>query len=324
MIDPHRKILMRYASVSGRGRLQPHASTLFPVVLMFSLALASGPDVVATTRGQELGAQEREEKPAGALPIGRLRLVVEGESISVYISNAPFRKVLAKLAAEADMRIFLAHTVSDDEVSDVFEDLPIETGIKRLLVGKGYALRYAPTPSDAKEANSISKRRITELHVVPKDTGVMPAYHMEELAAPEEKGVGKDAALLTKALHGEIAAERATALKKYLKEAGEPDYSEVAKALKDADSKVRRIAQEGMEDSDTLPTSAITESALTDTEPTLRMNALRILVERKAAGATATLEKALTDPDPRVKAYAREMATLVETIEAFKARRKVN
>lgn len=105
----------------------------------------------------------------------------------------------------------------------------------------------------------VSKRKIAEIHVVPQNSVVTAPYRMEQVGGRMEEGIGKDASLLKKALQAKEATERAAALKKYLEEAEDPDYATVAKALKDTDPKVRKVALQGMEDSNSLPFEATAE-----------------------------------------------------------------
>jgi len=225
------------------------------------------------------------------VPSNTAGLIVEGDAMSVNLSKVPFRKMLAMLAEKMGIKVFVAHTVPEDEVSDAFEKVPLDAAIKRLLAGKGYALRYAPIPPEAQKGHVGTRQRIAELHVVPKGSGLESVYRMEEVGRPIDAARPRADPLLEQAFHAKTGPERAAALKEYLNQ-GEPDYAAVTEALKDADPEVRKIALQGMEDADTLPAEATAEVAITDTDPALRMQAMRILVERGAGTAAATLERA--------------------------------
>jgi hypothetical protein len=273
------------------------------------------PDTIATT---------------GQTPV---MLTVEGDRLSAKISKAPLRIVLARVAEETRIKIFVASTVPNDELSDTFDGLRLDAAIKRLLGNRGYALRYAQAKGDA-NGSGDGHLKIAELYVVPPASGDTKPYGMEQVGQTTGQGFdpnpeqtradieSADAVLLAKALESEQAADRIAALKKYLDEAEQPDYQSVAKALKDPDRKVRELALGGMEDSNTLPADATAEVALADGVPALRKRALEILVERKGGAVRTTLARALEDPDPAVRAHAQEMAQLADKIDAFRAQHK--
>ncbi len=256
-------------------------------------------------------------------------LTVTGDLVSAKISKAPLRTVLTRLAEEASIKVFVADTVSDDELTDAFDKLPLDVAIKRLLANRGHALRYAQTKEDG-TGSPDSQPRIAELYVVPAASGEAKPYSMEQVGhnagqRADQTGVdivSAEAALLAKALESEQAADRLAALKKYLNQAESPNYQALTKALKDPDRKVREAALGGMEDSNTLPADATAEVALTDAVPALRKRALQILVERKGGAVKTTLAQALADPDPSVRAHAQEMAKLAGAIDAFRAKRQ--
>ncbi len=273
------------------------------------------PDAIATT---------------GQTPV---MLTVEGDLLSAKISKAPLRTVLARVAEETRIKVFVASTVPNDELSATFTKLRLDAAIKRLLGNRGYALRYAQAKGEA-NGSGDAHPRIAELYVVPPASGDTKPYGMEQVGQTTGQGLdpspeqpradieSADAVLLAKALESEQAADRIAALKKYLNEAEQPDYQSVAKALKDPDRKVRELALGGMEDSNTLPVEATAEVALADGVPALRKRALEILVERRGGAVRTTLARALEDPDPAVRAHAQEMAKLADKIDAFRARRK--
>lgn len=291
------------------------------IMLAFSVALAPGPAAAAEgpAPSEAAGLHGRQEIPeAGPSGAASFVLRVQGDSVSAEIANIPFRKVLAQLATQLNIKVFVADTVPDDEFSDEFEDLPLERAIKRLLVGKSYALRYAQ-PSHEKPAKAGSQPKITAIYVMLQGAGGVTPDGLEQVGKPRSQ---TDELLLKKALEAEQAADRVEALKKYFKETEEPDYEAAAAALKDKDSRVREIALGRMEEADTLPAEATAEAALTDPEPGLRINALQILVTRQGDDAQETITQAMVDPDPRVRANAQEMAKLAERVEALRAERE--
>lgn len=301
--------------------------------------IALGASLIASLPCHPLEANEPEaaiagraqQAPAEAVTGPSVLLSLEGNRLSAKLFKAPLRAVLARLAQETRIKVFVANTVPDDPISDAFDRLPLDASIKRLLANRGYALRYA----QAQGANGSADGQpgIVELYVVPSASGDTQPYAMEPVGQTAEPGLGPspaqtpaaaenaDSALLARALGSESAADRIAALEKYLNEAERPDYQSVAKALKDPNRKVRELALGGMEDSNTLPVEATAEVALTDGEPALRKRALEILVERKGGAVRTALAQALEDPDPSVRAHAQEMAKLADKIDAFRARR---
>jgi hypothetical protein len=236
-------------------------------------------------------------------------------TVTINVEKMPFRDALAALADQAGIEVVLvADTIPNDEFSDKFEKLPVEQALQRVLAGKSYLLRYAlETPG--------APPKVTAVYIVPEGTGTTKTYRMEQVAADVEPEVDADTALLVKALSAEQAAERATALKKYLEEADVPDYEAAAQALKDVDPQVRKVALEGMENSHTLPAEATAAVVVDDADPALRMEALRLLVERTGGADQQTIQAALGDSDPNVRAHAVQMAQMAEQIDAFRAKR---
>lgn len=265
--------------------------------------------------------QSASEKPRTASPENMsLRITFESDTLSVKIEQVPFRKVLAQVAQETGIKVLVANTVPDDPFSAAFERLPLEAAVKRLLAGRSYTARYATAPN-ASDNDSSSKSRMAEISIVPQGSAAGEPYRLVQVASLAEEEINDDAALLRKALKTEQAGGRLAALKKYLEAAEYADYTAVAEALSDSDSKVRELALEAMDNADLLPTEATAEVALTDTEPKFRMNALRLLVESEGGDAQSTITRALEDPDPKVRKYAREMAKLAGSIDAFRVQR---
>ncbi|MGH8533375.1 MAG: HEAT repeat domain-containing protein [Gammaproteobacteria bacterium] len=229
--------------------------------------------------------------------------------------RAPSRISWARLVAP--IRVALL----GDVVSAECECLPLDAAVKRLLAGRSYTARYATAPN-ASDNDSPSKSRIAEISIVPQGSAAGEAYRLEQVANLVEEEIKDDAALLIKALKTEQAGGRLAALQKYLEGAEYADYTAVAEALSDGDSKVRGLALDAMDSADLLPTEATAEVALTDTEPKFRMDALRLLVESEGGDAQSTITRALEDPDPEVRKYAQKMAKLADSIEAFRARRE--
>lgn len=269
--------------------------------------------------------EERSDASATAVAI-----TTQGGLLSVNVSQVPFNEVLAQLAEQTNIKLFvLGDTVPSEAFSAAFDNLPLQDAIVRLLEGKSYVMRYT-----TEEASSAP--RIAAIYIVPQGSeGPKPARILQVGKQPDEQpetDTDVDTVLLEVGLQAEKAADRAAALKKYLEEAEELDYETVAKSLKDVDPQVRQVALEGLENASDLGSmwDATAEVALKDADPTLRMNALDLLVQQGAIAPQQVVDstikdaikQAMVDSDPAVQAHAQEAATFSQHIEQWRIKRE--
>ncbi len=129
------------------GEIWPHALT---VAVLFGGAfptLAIGADATVTAR------------PAFVI-------TVRGERLSVALDRAPLGRVLSELARKAKIHVEFPASIQNDLISERFDNLPLEQGISRLLLGRSFAVFY-DTASSRQQSGS-NPARMTQLSVLPK------------------------------------------------------------------------------------------------------------------------------------------------------------
>lgn len=244
-------------------------------------------------------------------------LSVHDGLLSANITNAPLREVMAELARQVPLRVFVADDVSDDNISVTFENLPFETGLRRILQGKNYLLIHERSPSPSAE-NGLS---VAQIRVMPAgEAGPLPEIGAEatpspmDIPATVEQPQTSLAELMTEALQAEQPDARVDALQALVNRQQEGDvWPTIVAALGDQDPIVRRVALVLLEQAQaSIPVEPLARMALADPDAELRMEALRHLVEAQGEGALTYLQQAVQDPDPRVSAQARNL--LEETL----------
>jgi hypothetical protein len=97
-------------------------------------------------------------------------VTVRGERLSVALSHAPLGQVLSELARQAKIRVEFPVSIQNEYVSDRFDNLPLEQGLSRLLLGRSVAIVYEAQWGQPRTANTT--RRVSELWVLPKQKPV--------------------------------------------------------------------------------------------------------------------------------------------------------
>jgi len=170
--------------------------------------------------------------------------------LTADIQKAPLRKVLAVLAREAKLKVYVADNVPDDNISVKFDELPLEEGIKQILKEQNYMLTRVeiPPPSGTKIKKSFMK--VTEIRILPRRGEASGPYQLQEVtSAPrkddkDEKRKPELKKLVQQALKADKAEDRLAAFQKFAKEARETDdeWADIEPTLKDGDERVRKAA----------------------------------------------------------------------------------
>lgn len=187
-----------------------------------------------------------------------LVLSVRGNIISVKIDQVSLREVLAELARQVPLTVYVAGPVAEEPVAMTFHNVPLEEGVMRILEGKQYVLIH-DRPYSANGAQG--RGRIVKILVMPRvgsPSGITP---METKIArplvtnpvhlpvtPVAKGP-KVEQLRRQALEAKDPVDRAEALETLSEQGkGEEVLPILAKALQDKDEIVREIARELLND----------------------------------------------------------------------------
>jgi hypothetical protein len=142
-------------------------------LLLIALGTAG---VVVSNEPAELASNRsavKQNAPASRvrLPANQTISVSDGR-LSVALNNAPFRSVMAVISQESGIDIRVLGKRDPRPLTDTFDDLPVEDGLRRLLKGnsQGHMLRYAGRAPD---------RRLKQVFVL-SDEGQQPAFEPPE------------------------------------------------------------------------------------------------------------------------------------------------
>jgi hypothetical protein len=279
----------------------PIGARIFELFLTAVMSLSLGMAQVGSAEG------------AGS-PAPDLFLSFKDNTLSGKIQRARLAEVLQELARQARLEISLASSLAQEQVSLSFDGLPLEQGIARILTGKNYTLRYAP---------EAVPPRVAEIRVISGGSGpiaqigpqVARPATASELRSPEGKSLDE---LSRDASQSPDPKVRIAALKSLGQWGDEEDEEEVqaavASALADQDGEVRGTALASVQGGGiSIPLEALTDMALKDASPKLRLHALDELVERSEPGKIVEqLKQAAEDPDPHVQALAQRWLRRVE------------
>jgi len=93
-------------------------------------------------------------------------VMVRGDQLSVALHHAPLGQVLSELARQAKIHVEFPASIQNEYVSERFDNLPLEQGISRLLLGRSVAIVYEAPSGQSQTVNTT--RRLTEVWVLPK------------------------------------------------------------------------------------------------------------------------------------------------------------
>jgi HEAT repeat protein len=249
-----------------------------------------------------------------------MQLTMQGAKVSAKIEKAPLGKVLAELARQADLTVYITPSDAAQTVSAKFEALPLTEGIKRILQDKSYALITAPIVSAEGKAGGL---RVAKVRVLSKGEGgeryTTIKGRQETVPPPQEKDLAK---LQRDALEASDAQTRLEALKQLFRLRGKVENAVLAAivvpALHDAAPEVRGKALSMLHRVMLVEEGALNhlaEVAKTDASPELRSEALRYLAVNPDAATQGHLQQALQDPDERVRKRAERLLSRLQAPE---------
>ncbi|MGH7229540.1 MAG: HEAT repeat domain-containing protein [Nitrospiraceae bacterium] len=197
-------------------------------------------------------------EPSNASP-GSLMLSVRGDSMSVKIDQVSLREVLAELARQVPLTVYVAGPAAEEPVAMTFRNLPFEKGVKRILEGKQYVLIHDPPHS----ANGThAEGRIVKILIMPKvgsPSGMAPMetklpkpsvapYPNRQPVKLGSNGLRLEQ-LRRQALEAKNPTDRAEALEALSDQGKDAEVLPIlATALQDEDPSVRELAKELLND----------------------------------------------------------------------------
>lgn len=176
---------------------------------LFLIALGSVGVVVSNEPAESASGRSATNQNAPAssarLAANQTISVINGR-LSVALNNAPFRSVMAFISRESGIDIRVLGKTDPRPLTDTFDNLPVEDGLRRLLKGnsQGHMFKYAGRAPD---------RRLKQVFVL-SDEGQQPAFEPPESsiqteeppAEPQEPGAQTDEPAQPDAQTGEPAA----------------------------------------------------------------------------------------------------------------------
>jgi hypothetical protein len=159
-------------------------------------------------------------------------VTVCGDQLSVALHHAPLGQVLSELARQAKIHVEFPASIQNDLISERFDNLPLEQGISRLLLGRSVAIIYEAPSGRSQTANTT--RRLTEVWVLPKQKPAGSA-----MVRAEGLDAWSDPAFFEEPDPG----VRLVRLNDYAHRRDSVAVNTLAQAMVDPDTKVREKAQ---------------------------------------------------------------------------------
>jgi hypothetical protein len=250
---------------------------------------------------------------------------VQGDKVSAKIERASLGDVLAELARQADLTVYITSSDAKQTVSAKFEALPLTEGIQRILQDKSYALITAPTLS---AEGKPSGQRVAKIRVLSQGEAYTTIKGRQETTptespSPPESPDKALAELKRDALEASDTTTRLEALKKLSALRGQVEDGALAAivvpALRDTAPEVRgralrllprvMLAEEG-------GMNHLAEMAQKDASPQLRAAALGYLAVIPDAAVQGHLQQALQDPDQMVRDKAQRLLSQLQSTQA--------
>jgi hypothetical protein len=170
-------------------------------------------------------------------------------------------------------------------------------------------------------ADEVRIRKITIFassakHAAVAQTGARAEDQLDQIDTSTQATAEELAVLAKQALEDKSASLRLTALQEFNEKVSDDAQRSdvVISAMNDEDSKVRTFALGAMQDLDMPPEGLISNVALTDKDPSIRMRAFDTLLSVYGdSGARPVLQQALSDPESSVREAAQNMLKYLDT-----------
>lgn len=236
---------------------------------------------------------------------GAVDLRVQGERFSAKIQAAPLQKVMEELARQIPLKVDFTGNVGAQKVTLGFEGLPLEEGVKRILVDTSYTLSYS---------GSAGARRTMEIKVATSDSGA-PGSAVAAVASPSPEREKERQALIDKALRSPDSKERLAALQALqAKFPMEEILPTITAALKDKDKDIRRFALSALGDAK-VPIEPVAELIQqSEDDPMTQITAMTYLFRSYRGESANTLYRVVEDPTKH-KAIRKQARRMLDRIE---------
>ena len=299
--------------------------------------------VVLTLTFCPMGAWGHQSLPQ---PSSGWSLTLKDGRLSAHIQQIPLRIVMEKFKEISQISTVINHTSANVFVTADFEEVPLETGLKRLLKGHPFTLTFLKSsyPSNSVQPtiqaihvyqnkavplleNSAAQKKSTSPRALPNINTEFFTKRTLSIPNQPRKHAAKDQELNEIDLEDkddkdlkELAADspnpdiRLEALEELLDRGNTTDSLPLLqKELTSQDPNTREVILDLLDDLDNPPMDLISKVALTDPNLDIRLTAIDSLTDELDFGenpqpALNTLEKiALEDQEPEVRIEAIEV-----------------
>jgi HEAT repeats len=242
----------------------------------------------------------------------------------VDVEGRPLSEVLDILAEKVPMRIYVRDSVkkeTDEQiVSANFEGLTLQSGLKALLGGRSFALSAEAMPAEDKLAVARDGSMMelwllggnggySEFLSVPDPRSTESSLTEPDESAVEDLAEAPDEELRDMAVEAPDSGTRYKAMIYLGDRAPSSDNAEAFIAgLSDEDPQVRWMALgQIFSMAEDVPLDVLREVIVSDPDPTIRRQALAVLVHKKAGDARDVLQEVRAGRDPEMRAYAEQL-----------------
>ena len=214
--------------------------------------------------------------------------------LSITTQRLSLQHLASEISNKAGVPVILDGAVANESVSISFHDLPLDEGLRQVFKDNDTFFFYG---SDKDEPSAL---KVVWVYLKGKARGLEPV-------PPEKWASTKE---LEKMLTSPDPNVRGHAIKAIVEREGSKASDAVAKALKDADDRVRADALYGATNAGLeLPINSLRDLALNDASADVRFLALQSMANNSDAKSVA--EEALNDPSEPVRLEAQEILQLL-------------
>jgi len=219
---------------------------------------------------------------------------LKARTLSVALENQPLRWVLDEISRQSGMMFDTAPEISEHRVTDAFQNLPIERGLRRLLGSWDVFFFFGGDETEPRYAWVYPKGKGTGFRPIPP----------EQWASTRE---------LEEAFNDSDPQVREQALRSLAERKGKSALDLLISALDDANDRVRNGALNAAADSNLeIPPETLIRLAGSDPSPAVRLSALAAIsnyVDEPSANLDimAIAINASTDTDPEVRTLAKNL-----------------
>ena len=223
---------------------------------------------------------------------------MQDDHLTVQLTDVPWRIVLQELQRQTGLT-FRVEGSLEGTVTEAFEVLPLEKGLRRLIRNANLVFLYRQEGE-----GQGSRSRLAQVWILPRLTG-SPAERIQTPQQPSQRADDPLGSLIHQALAAEQEDERERAVEA-LAESKDPRVREVLiQALQDPDHDVRGSAVDALANvKDEAAIDHLSQTLLQDVSKDVRESAADALGTIGGERAIEALKKALQDEDEDVREAA--------------------